>query len=242
MTYQVLAPETQPCVWMCAGQISYKLCDRGFDCENCPLDAALRGQMRAATQAPSALERRTAETLFPNDRLYSPGHLWVQAMAHEDRRVWRVGLDAFAAAIIGCATGVRWEPFLENVHRGERVCELDLGIGFLALAAPISGRLVRGNHALMDRPRDVVTEPYGEGWLLELEGLDPGAILGLRSAARAREQTTQDLRRFRRTLALQLLVASGGEGAHTEAEESIRDLRQVLCGPRYLELLGQFVH
>ena len=40
MPYQVLAPETEPCVWMSAGLISYKLCDRGFDCENCPLDAA----------------------------------------------------------------------------------------------------------------------------------------------------------------------------------------------------------
>lgn len=242
MTFQVLAPETQPCVWMAAGQISYKLCDRGFDCENCPLDAALRGQMRSSSHPAPTLDQRAGAALFPDDRLYSPGHLWVQALAHDDQRLWRVGLDAFAAAIIGCTTAVRWELARETVHRGDRVCDLDLGMGTLPIAAPISGRVVRGNRALQEEPRNLVTEPYGDGWLLELEGLDPGAILGLRAASRQREQTRQDLRRFRRTLALQLLIASGADPAPVGTDESLRDLRQVLCGTRYLEILGQFVH
>ncbi len=33
-----------PCVWMTAGLVSYKLCDRRLDCERCPFDAALRGR------------------------------------------------------------------------------------------------------------------------------------------------------------------------------------------------------
>lgn len=32
------------CVWMQAGVVGYKLCDREFDCDQCPFDAALRGQ------------------------------------------------------------------------------------------------------------------------------------------------------------------------------------------------------
>jgi hypothetical protein len=30
------------CVWMQAGVVSYKLCDRRFDCERCPFDMAIR--------------------------------------------------------------------------------------------------------------------------------------------------------------------------------------------------------
>jgi hypothetical protein len=30
------------CVWMLAGVVDYKLCDRQYDCEHCPLDSALR--------------------------------------------------------------------------------------------------------------------------------------------------------------------------------------------------------
>ena len=243
MPYQVLAPETEPCVWMCAGLISYRLCDRGFDCENCPLDAALRGPMEAGAAGPAHLDRRVADGFFPGDRLYSAGHLWVQALSHDDARVWRVGLDAFATALIGCTTGVRSALQGEVVQRGDRVCEVDLGFGGLALASPVSGRFLRGNPDLADNPHAVVTEPYGGGWIFEIEGLDPGGILGLRSAASAFQQTVLDLRRFRRSLALRLLTASGGNGhAAADASESLRDLRQVLCGAHYIEFLGEFIH
>ncbi|HYX31218.1 MAG TPA: hypothetical protein VE863_21970 [Pyrinomonadaceae bacterium] len=34
-------PPTAYCVWMDAGVMNYKLCDRAFDCDRCPLDQAL---------------------------------------------------------------------------------------------------------------------------------------------------------------------------------------------------------
>ncbi len=243
MSYQVLAPEAQPCVWMCAGLISYRLCDRGFACETCPLDGALRGQLRATTASQTPLDRRADEGMFPEDRLYSPGHSWVQALSLEDGRRWRVGLDAFATALVGCAIGVRWGPLRKAFQRGDRLCEVDLGLGSIGLAAPISGRLARGNRVLEARPETLVTDPYGDGWILEMEGLDPGGILGLRSAGRAREQSGQDLRRFRRSLALRLLTESGEDPRPAATPEgSPRDLRQVLCGHHYVELLEQFIH
>jgi glycine cleavage system H protein len=226
---------------MCAGHISYKLCDRSFDCENCPLDAALRGQMLAATRHAPRLDRRADEGVFPGDRLFSPGHLWVQAMSHDDARIWRVGLDAFGAALIGCAAGVRWPKGLEGLNRGDPICEVDLGFGALQLGSPVSGRFARANRALQSHPETLVTEPYGDGWIVEIEGLDPAGVLGLKPAARAVEQTDQDLRRFRRTLALRLLSESGPAPSPDPAQ-SVRDLRQVLCGTHYVELLSQFVH
>jgi glycine cleavage system H protein len=226
---------------MCAGQISYKLCDRGFDCENCPLDAALRGQMLAVTRRGGHLDRRVDEGLFPGDRLFSPGHTWVQAMSHDDARIWRVGLDAFATALIGCATDVRCNPERETIDRGDPICEVDLGLGTLAVTSPVSGRFVRANRILQSHPETLLTEPYGEGWILELEGLDPAAILGLRPAPRALEHTEHDVRRFRRTLALRLLSESSA-AAPSDPAQSLRDLRQVLCGANYVDLLSQFVH
>lgn len=32
-----------PCVWMSAGLIAFKLCDREGECESCPFDRAMRG-------------------------------------------------------------------------------------------------------------------------------------------------------------------------------------------------------
>ena len=44
-SYPVSPPE-QRCVWMSAGILTYQLCDRGFDCANCPLDKAMRNMVK----------------------------------------------------------------------------------------------------------------------------------------------------------------------------------------------------
>lgn len=244
MPYQVLAPETSPCVWMCAGLISYKLCERGFDCDHCPLDAALRGTLAAGTERVTAhLDRRADAELFPRDRLYAPGHLWIKAASHDDVRVWRVGLDAFAAALVGCSVGVRCPPRGSAVPRGTRVCDVDLGMGDpLTLHTPLSGTVHRTNDALLRTPQRAVTEPYGDGWLVELQGLDAGSVLGLRTAAEALEVAQEELFAFRRALALQLLLEPAGNGWSGPGQvDPLADLRHVLGGARYLELVGQFV-
>jgi len=33
---------SQKCIWMECGYVEYKLCDRDFDCENCPFDKAIK--------------------------------------------------------------------------------------------------------------------------------------------------------------------------------------------------------
>ncbi|MFL6213965.1 MAG: hypothetical protein ACJ74J_08740 [Blastocatellia bacterium] len=38
--FNSLEPSAE-CVWMQAGVVGYKLCDRQFDCEHCPFDLAL---------------------------------------------------------------------------------------------------------------------------------------------------------------------------------------------------------
>lgn len=45
-----------PCIWMSAGLVAYKLCDRGFECDGCPFDQAMRG----GTAAPARRGRRDA--------------------------------------------------------------------------------------------------------------------------------------------------------------------------------------
>lgn len=35
-------PGLLPCVWMSAGLVAFKLCDREGECESCPFDRAMR--------------------------------------------------------------------------------------------------------------------------------------------------------------------------------------------------------
>ena len=48
------------------------------------------------------------------------------------------------------------------------------------LFAPITGKVVKVNDALTDEPATVNTDPYGAGWIVEVEPSDPEQLDGLR--------------------------------------------------------------
>ena len=52
------------CVWVTAGVLNYKLCDRDFDCEHCPLDAALRDRASSCMDDETALSLKRLD--FPD--------------------------------------------------------------------------------------------------------------------------------------------------------------------------------
>ncbi|OGS58522.1 MAG: hypothetical protein A3J79_10675 [Elusimicrobia bacterium RIFOXYB2_FULL_62_6] len=43
-SYPLIPEEERKCVWMATGFISYKLCDRSYQCETCPFDQAIRNE------------------------------------------------------------------------------------------------------------------------------------------------------------------------------------------------------
>jgi hypothetical protein len=66
---QIITTQQTPppacCVWMDAGVVNYKLCDRGFDCDRCPLDQALHGR---PSERSAHVESKHTETIFRNGR------------------------------------------------------------------------------------------------------------------------------------------------------------------------------
>lgn len=241
MSATVVPAGSPPCVWMCAGLLTYKLCDRDFDCERCPLDAALRGEPAGVPFRTALSEPGRRASHFPDDRLYSPGHLWLRPLGGGGDRVLRLGVDAFAAAVIGHCREVRWPDPDRRVGRGEVICEIDLGLGLLPLAAPLAGRAAGANRLLRREPARMLTEPYDEGWILDLEADDPAELRGLLTAEAARERTRLDLQRFRRRVAIHLLDDARVGPSLPDGGELLSDLRQMLGGPRYLELLRELV-
>jgi glycine cleavage system H protein len=218
---------------MSAGLVGYRLCDREFDCERCPLDAALRGQGPSWTDtggpAPHAVH-------FPDDRRYARGHTWVQAAGTGTR----IGIDAMAAALLGRPTEV-WLADGAAPSRGEPLCGLGLSCGALSLAAPVSGRDAVLNPALAEAPGLAADDPYGTGWLVELR--HAAAPSDLVTADAAREATRLDLRHLRRRVALDLLKDLDPVGATLpDGGEASPDLRRMLGPGRYLALVRELVH
>lgn len=242
-----------PCLWMSAGLVSYKLCDRDFDCERCPLDAALRGDSREpvpATDGGRGAVPGGPPFSFPDDRRYADGHTWVRlaAPAVGATDLARVGVDAFAVAlalpvhrVIPIGSGGR------RAAAGAPLGELELDGGFLPVASPVTGRLHAWNPLWEDGSAAggaaLAASPYDEGWIAEIALADRRQLDALAGADAARETALLDLRRFRRRAALHLLAADAAcpGPALPDGGQILTDLRSILGPRRYLELLRELL-
>jgi glycine cleavage system H protein len=232
------------CVWMEAGIIAYKLCDRDFRCESCPFDAVMRGSTPAAP--PPGPPAEALPHSFPADRSYHSAHTWAQSRGNG--RI-RIGLDALAGYLAAQMTGVVLPVLGQRTERGKIGAWLIDEAGPLALGMPATGTVIDVNSNLHRHPRLAVAEPYGAGWLMELDGVDPApALAGLLSAAEMERRASADLAALRERAAA-LAGAPGTAGSAHQGAPGIGatlldggvlrpDLRTIL-GPAVYRALVQ---
>ncbi|MCG3122316.1 MAG: Glycine cleavage system H protein [Phycisphaerales bacterium] len=189
---------------MDARAVAYKLCDRGFDCDHCPFDCAMRGCPLAA-----AAQRAQADPPwnFPADRLYTTGHVWVQEI---EASLVRAGIDAFAARLLAPVHGITCPPH-DSPHEhasGAAWCELESTGGFVPLSLPVPGTVARWNTAVLESPSLVGTDPYGTGWIAEIVTDVDRLGAGLYSWQQAAERAAHDAHFLQHQIAFHLLAAT----------------------------------
>jgi glycine cleavage system H protein len=170
-----IVPEDElRCVWMDAGVISYKICDRNLDCENCPLDRALRGQekerheVREPVPVSPFLERLTRFHLDTRC-YYHSSHTWVKVERPERARV---GLDPLITNLMGSIDAVTLQRLGERVTRGVSLGEITQDKHCFPLVSPLTGKVREVNAKAVSFPASVSVDPLGEGWLMVVEPED----------------------------------------------------------------------
>ena len=105
---------------------------------------------------------------FPPDLRYTHDHEWLRAQG----TAWRVGITQFAVDQLGDITLVDLPKEGDQITKGQRFGTVESVKSVSDLYAPVSGRVVAVNTALKDSPEDVNAEPYGKGWMIEVEAND----------------------------------------------------------------------
>ncbi len=220
--------------------VAYRLCDRDFDCEHCPLDRALQGRALPPRPRTPQCEEDSVAIAFPADRFYFRNHFWLL----ESPSPARFGLDAFGAHLLGSISAIRGRQGASYVERSDPLVELDLGPGNLVLRSPLHGLVHRINPDLQERPGLVLSECYHGGWIAELTtqskaGSRAEELIDYREIERCAGHA---LRRFRRRIAHHLLADDLGVGPTlADGGVPVNDLRLLLGFPRFLELLEEFL-
>jgi glycine cleavage system H protein len=109
-------------------------------------------------------------TTTPEDLKYTAEHEWVRGTGP----VVRVGITDYAQDSLGDIVFVTLPEVGAKIEAGTACGELESTKSVSDLYAPVSGSVTEVNTALDANPELVNSDPYGEGWIFEVE-LAPGA-------------------------------------------------------------------
>jgi len=116
--------------------------------------------------------------VIPDDLRYTPEHEWVRP----GQPAVRVGITDFAQDALGDIVYVQLPEPGTAVETGQAFGEVESTKSVSEIYAPVSGTVVAANTRLTDEPELINTDPYGEGWLVEIEVADTAAVDGLLDA------------------------------------------------------------
>lgn len=102
----------------------------------------------------------------PAELSYTSEHEWVSALTAEG--TVRVGITDHAQDALGDVVYVDLPSVGDSVAAEESFGEIESTKSVSDLFAPISGEIVAVNESLEDDPAQVNSDPYGEGWIVEI--------------------------------------------------------------------------
>ena len=116
---------------------------------------------------------------LPDDLYYLiEKHVWAKPMGNG---VLRVGITAVAAKLSGgklAAITVKAKNIGQEVKQGKSLATVESSKFVGPVPAPVTGVLLRANEKLASDPNIAVADPYGEGWIAEMQASSWEAEMG----------------------------------------------------------------
>jgi glycine cleavage system H protein len=114
----------------------------------------------------------------PKHLRYTKDHEWAR---REGSKVV-VGITAHAQEALGDVVYVELPKMGDAVTAGKPFGVVESTKAVSELFAPVSGKVTKVNSALADEPSAVNSDPYGAGWIVEVEPSDPAQLEALLDA------------------------------------------------------------
>jgi glycine cleavage system H protein len=96
--------------------------------------------------------------------------------------VVRVGITGYAQDALGDIVFVSLPAAGTQVSAGDALGEVESTKSVSDVYAPVDGEIVARNDDLSSTPELINSDPYGDGWLVEIRVSDPAVLDGLLDA------------------------------------------------------------
>jgi glycine cleavage system H lipoate-binding protein len=168
---------------------------------------------------------------LPAGLSYHSGHAWA---AKESRNVLRIGLDDFAARLLGKIDQLDLPARGRWLRQGERGWTLGRGSHRFEMLSPIEGEVVDVNPEVLRDPSVIHKDPYGVGWLVAVNS--PAADSNLKNLLRG----TLAQRWLEESVATLHTHISPLTGVHLQdGGHAISDLLSVLPEENWEKVVGE---
>jgi glycine cleavage system H protein len=108
----------------------------------------------------------------PSDLFYTPEHEWVRRTGDD---TVRVGITDYAQAALGDVVFVDLPSADADVTAGAEFGNVESTKSQSELYSPLTAKVIAVNEDLADSPELVNSDPYGAGWLMDLQ-VDAAAL------------------------------------------------------------------
>ncbi|MEM7375249.1 MAG: glycine cleavage system protein GcvH [Bacteroidota bacterium] len=115
---------------------------------------------------------------IPEDLLYTKDHEWIKIEGEKAT----IGITDFAQSQLGDIVYLEIETLDQSLERQDIFGTVEAVKTVSDLYMPISGTVIKVNEDLNDSPETVNSDPYGDGWLIQIR-IDGAADSELLNAA-----------------------------------------------------------
>ncbi len=112
------------------------------------------------------------ELMLPDDVRFTEDHEWAR---REGDHV-RAGISDYAQDQLGDIVFVELPEVGSTFDKGDEFGTVESVKTVSELYMPVGGEIVAVNEELADHPEYVNTDPYGKGWMIEIQPTDPSEL------------------------------------------------------------------
>jgi glycine cleavage system H protein len=122
---------------------------------------------------------------IPDNLKYTKDHEWLRVEGSQGF----VGVTDFAQKELGDIVFIEVETVGETLNKEETFGTIEAVKTVSDMFMPVKGKVLEFNEVLKDTPETLNKDPYGEGWVIKIEILDPPQINDLLDARAYRDIT-----------------------------------------------------
>lgn len=215
------------CIWMDCGYVEYKLCDRDYDCENCPFNQAIKKERENFSE-----NNLKSDLTFRLIKI-TPNHIWY----YQEENLFTFGLDGFVQKFFDGGCSIHLPTVGTILSTGKTFLWIIGSFGAIGLHLPIDGIVTWCNENVRENPSIFFKEDAMKLELVKIESNSSTVKGNIYDLSNYNELIIRDNMIIKEYVLNKYSQKTGEKITLPDGGELIKDCLRILTNQEYIHLL-----